>query len=237
LKIFKKDQNDQPKKHSQDDYSIKRSLTWIPWAVFLFSISVVLLTLVSVVFPALIASSDSTIEELKSIGVELFEVEPFQVGVWAAPLIIVNIFVFISLFLYFKKNLPQSFRKLVDFIFRFEIPKKVAFVVIVVILAIYVGFSWQELTIQEEWEDYPGVKQRLDRWSPEQITSGFEPHVKYFLHWASMVLFGNYSVVPFIASISLLLLTYFFYCSNFQKKICRNCIYDSFAAKQFVFDL
>ncbi len=112
MKIFKKDQNDQTK---------KPSLTWIPWAIFLFSISVVLLTLVSVVFPALIASSDSTIEELKSIGVELFEVEPFQVGVWAAPLIIVNIFVFISLFLYFKKNLPESFRKLVDFIFGFEI--------------------------------------------------------------------------------------------------------------------
>jgi len=201
LKIFKKEQNDQPE---------KQSLTWIPWPVFLFSISVVLLTLVSVVFPALIASSDSTIEELKSIGVELFEVEPFQVGVWAAPLIIVNIFVFISLFLYFKKNLPESFRKLVDFIFRFEISKKVAFVVIVVILASYVGFSWQELTIQEEWEDYAGVKQRLDRWTPEQITSSFEPHVKYFLHWASMVLFGNYSVIPFIASISLLLLTYFF---------------------------
>jgi len=209
LKKFKKEQNDQPK---------KQSLTWIPWPVFLFSISVVLLTLVSVVFPALIASSDSTIKELKSIGVELFEVEPFQMGVWAAPLIIVNIFVFISLILYFKKNLPESFRKLVDFIFVFEISKKVAFVVIVVILAIYVGFSWEELTIQEEWEDYAGVKQRLDRWSPEQITSGFEPHVKYFLHWASMILFGNYSVVPFISSISLLLLTYFFTAAISKKR-------------------
>jgi len=218
LKKFKKEQNDQTKKHSQDDYSTKRSLTWIPWAVFLFSISVVLLTMVSVVFPALIASSDSTIQELKSIGVDLFEVEPFQVGVWAAPLIIVNIFLFISLFLYFKKNLPESFRKLVDFIFGFEISKKVAFVVIVIILAIYVGFSWEELTIQEEWEDYAGVKQRLDRWSPEQVTSGFEPHVKYFLHWASMVLFGNYSVVPFIASISLLLLTYFFTAAISKKR-------------------
>ena len=152
MKIFKKDQKDQTKKHSQNDYSTKKSLTWIPWSVFLFSISVVLLTLVSVVFPALIASSDSTIEELKSIGVELFEVEPFQVGVWAAPLIIVNIFLFISLFLYFKKSLPESFRKLVDFIFRFEISKKVAFVVIVVMLSIYIGFSWEELTIQEEWK-------------------------------------------------------------------------------------
>jgi len=175
------------------------------------------LSLVSVVFPALIASGNSTIKNLQDIGVVLFEVEPFQAGIWAGPLVVGNILVFIGLALYYKKRLPGNFKKLIDFVFNFEISKKISAIVIIVLLSIYVGFSFEELTTEEEWEDYHGVKQRLERWSPDQITSGFEPHIKYFMHWSSMILFGHYTVVPFLASISLLLLTYFF-TSKISKK-------------------
>jgi len=183
---------------------------WISRIAFLFSISIVLLILVSVVFPALIASNNSTIQNLKDIGVDLFEVDPFQVGVLAVPLLVVNFFVFMGLLLYYKKKLPESFKKLIEFIFNFEISKKITIIAISIILVIYVGFSASELATEEEWEDYAGVKQRLDSWSPEQISSSFEPHVKYFLHWISMQLFGYSTVIPFLASISLLILVYFF---------------------------
>jgi len=193
-----------------ENNSGQQSLIWISWPIFIFSMIIVLLCIVSVIFPTLIASSHSSITKLKDLGVILFEVDTFELGVWAWQLIIVNVLIFGTTYLYFKKKLPDIISRSIDFVFNFEISKKIAFIVIVIFLAIYVGFSFEELTVEEEWEDYAGVKQRLDRWSPEQITTSFEPHVKYFLHWSSMVLFGYYSVIPFFASISLLILTYFF---------------------------
>ncbi len=180
------------------------------WAAFLFSISIVLISLVSVVFPALIASNNSTISELSELGIELVEIDPFSIGVWALALVAANIVVFGITILYFKNRLPSSISKSLEFIFNFEVSKKITFLIIVLFLAIYVASSAGDLFIEEEWEDYPGVKQRLESWSPEQITTKFEPHVKYFFLWSSFVLFGNYTIIPFIASISLLLLTYFF---------------------------
>jgi len=180
------------------------------WVAFLFSLSVVLISLVSVVFPALIASSDSTISEFQEYGIELVEVDRFSVGFWALALIATNIVVFGIAILYFKNRLPSSISKSLEFIFNFEVSKKITLLIIILLLAIYVASSVGDLFIEEEWEDYPGVKQRIESWSPEQITIKFEPHVRYFLLWSSFVLFGNYTIIPFIASISLLLLTYFF---------------------------
>ena len=203
------EENEKYQNSSEDKLSQRRDIL-ISWIVFLFSVSIVLISLVSVVFPALISSSSSTIQDLQEIGVDLFEVEPFQVGIWGWSLLVVNFLVFIGLFLYFKNKLPENFKRLINFIFTFEISKKISAIVIILLFSIYVGFSFEELTIEEEWEDYPGVKKRLEMWSPEQVTSSFEPHIRYFMLWSSMILFGNYTVIPFIASISLLLLTYFF---------------------------
>ena len=180
----KKEKNEDAKNQNfSEDKLRQKKINWVAWAVFIFTIVIVLLSLVSVVFPALIASGNSTIKNLQDLGVVLFEVDPFHVGFWAGPLVVGNILVFIGLALYYKKKLPDNFKNLIDYVFNFEISKKISAIVIIVLLSIYVGFSFQELTSEEEWEDYAGVKQRLERWSPDQIASGFEPHVKYFLHW------------------------------------------------------
>jgi len=202
--------NDEEETSLKKDNLLQPRFGLIPIAVFLFTMSVVIMTLISVIFPALIASNNSTFQNLKEIGIVLLEVEAFQLGIWSVPLIILNVTVFILLLFYFKNKLPKLIIKSINFIFNFEVSKKISFLVIVILLSIYVGFSWQELIIEEEWEDYPNVKQRLERWSPDQISKGFEPHVKYFMHWSSMIIFGHYTVIPFIASVSLLLLTYFF---------------------------
>jgi len=166
--------------------------------------------LISVVFPTLIASNNSTIHELRELGITLFEVDSFETGIWAYPLLAANFVVFITALFYYKKKLPNIITKSFEFLFGFEVSKKVTIIVISILLAIYIGFSIQELTIEEHWEDYPDVKNRVQNWSPDQIVNRFEPHVRYFFIWSSMNLFGNFSILPFIVSISLLLLTYFF---------------------------
>jgi len=180
------------------------------WAVFLFVLVIVAINLISLVFPALIASNNSTLNQLRELGIESIEVNSYEIGVWASPAILTSLMVFVLTFLYFKKKLPGSVRNSFNFIFNFEISKKVAAISLLVILSIYVAGSVGTLTVVEHWEDYPDVKKRVDGWSPEQIMKGFEPHVRYFLLWSSMQLFGNYTIIPFIASISLLVLTYFF---------------------------
>ncbi|MFQ5782729.1 MAG: hypothetical protein ACE5GR_06715 [Nitrosopumilus sp.] len=173
----------------------------IPWIVFLFSISIVLISFVSVIFPALILASDT----IKIPGIEPVTPDPFEGGVWSGGVIITSIIIFSLALLHKKKINPLS--KIFEKIFSFEISKKVSLIAMIILLVIYVSATAGELSAEETLDDYIGVKKRLETWSPDSITS-FEPHVRYFLLSVSMDVFGNYKVVPFLASISLLVVTY-----------------------------
>ena len=175
----------------------------IPWLVFLFSITIVLISSVPVLFPAIVQSDITTSLNIPKAGPNQYEL-----GMWAAPLIITNIMVF-GLFAAYKKNkLPKNIKNNLKKIFNFEISKKTALITMMVLLGIYVAASVNELSSEEKFEDYIGVKNRVDIWDISQV-SNFEPHVNYFFLKASMILFGNYKVIPFLASISLLVITYF----------------------------
>jgi hypothetical protein len=177
----------------------------VPWIVFLFSMSIVLISFTSVMFPALIQVSDTA----RIPGIEPVTPEPYEFGVWAGGIIITNIIIFGLVFLYFKNKLPKFLLSLFTKIFYFEISKKIAFITLLVLLIIYTSISSVELSSQEIFEDYTGVKNRLDIWSPDQIINSFEPHVRYFFLKSSTILFGNDRVVPLLASVSLLIVTYF----------------------------
>jgi hypothetical protein len=119
--------------------------------------------------------------------------------------------------LYFKNKLPSFLSSFFTKLFLFEISKKSAFIVLLVLLVIYISASSVELSSQEIFEDYSGVKNRLDSWSPDQINS-FEPHVRYFFLKSSIDLFGNDRVIPLLASTALLIVTYFFTKTITQKR-------------------
>jgi hypothetical protein len=176
----------------------------IPWIVFLFSFSIVLISFISVMFPALILVSDT----VKIPGLTPVTPDPFETGVWSGGVVIASGITFGLAILYFKNKLPNSLSSLFEKLFAFEISKKVALIVMAILLGIYISASSAELSNQEIFEDYAGVKNRLDSWSVDTIKS-FEPHVRYFFLKSSMVLFGNDRVVPLFASAALLVVTYF----------------------------
>ncbi len=182
----------------------------ISWIVFFFTISVVILSLIPVVFPSAIVANFTQVNDLEQLGISGLEMDPFQAGPLSGALFVTSGIVFGLTILYFKNKLPKSISKAFQFIFNFEVSKKVAIISMVVILAIYVAASANELAEEEKYEDYIGVKQRLEKWSPDQITRSFEPHVRYFFISSSMLLFGNYAVIPFLASIALVIMVYFF---------------------------
>ena len=182
----------------------------ISWIVFFFTISMVILSLIPVVFPSLIVAGFTQVNDLERLGISGKQIEPYEAGPLAGALFVTSGIVFGLAILHFKNKLPQSISKGFQFIFNFEVSKKVAIISMVVILAIYVTASANELAEEEQWEDYIGVKQRVEKWSPDQITRSFEPHVNYFFISSSMILFGNYAVIPFLASIALVIMVYFF---------------------------
>jgi len=182
----------------------------VSWIVFFFTISLVILSLIPVVFPSFIVANFTQVNELEQFGISGKQVEPYEAGPLAGALFVTSGIVFGLAILYFKNKLPQSISKAFQFIFDFEVSKKVAIISMVIILAIYVTASANELGQEEQWEDYIGVKQRLETWSPDQITNSFEPHVRFFFISSSMILFGNYAVIPFLASIALVIMVYFF---------------------------
>ena len=210
------------KDNKDQSFSVSR----IPLIVFLFSIAIVLTSFVSVIFPALIVGSNTTvIPDIQPVLPNLFEL-----GVWSYGVIISSVVVFGLLYLFYKNKLPSSVSKLFKKIFNFEVSKKTTFITLVVILVVYVGFTTHELWLQETWEDYEPIKKRLqesirdNRWTIEDVINGNpnypkdEPHVTYTLLLISLKLFGNDKIVPFLASIGLLVTTYFITTKITQKR-------------------
>ena len=207
----------------------------LSWAVFLFTLFVVLISMIAFVFPALLISEMGSVNEIEKTGLEgLYKINPYELGYWAVPLFVSNIIVFTVFALYYCNKLPDSIRHALESLFSFEISRKTAVVIFLIILTGYVAFSSVELTEDETWEDWDRVKERLEgdlqkgpmnepcdimmtiehcygwpRANPT-ISSGFEPHARYFLLKLSVELFDNYKIFPFFASIGLLLVTYLF---------------------------
>ena len=185
--------------------------------VFLFSLIVVLISLTSVVFPAFISVTVST-NSLENIGIDIIEQDPFQTSSLAGLLIISNVIIFAGYIFRnkFPKKVSESFKKIVSI----KLSKKVTILTIVIILSIYTIVTIPEFEKDEEFADYIRMEERLNesirdnRFTIEDVISGntnyslAEPHVKYSLLLISEKIFGDFRVVAFFASISLLVLTY-----------------------------
>jgi len=71
-------------------------------------------------------------------------------------------------------------------------------------------YGTSKLETEEKWKDYIALEKILNAWSIDTFDPklGIEPHLRYFLLSSSMILFENYKVIPFLASITLLITTY-----------------------------
>jgi len=176
----------------------------VSWIVFLATLTVVLITLTTVVFPAFVMGSIGGIKYPVKINI-------FETGIWTYQLLAANFILLATGLLYSKNKLPQQITKSIRFIFNFEVSAKIAFMVITILLAIYVAFNISELWVEDPWEDFGRiVKPTLEKWTIDSIIKNpSDTHLVYVLGIISMKVFGYYTVTPFIASIALLILTYY----------------------------
>ena len=181
----------------------------VTWGVFLITLVFVIITISSAIFPNLLLTSFGGNENYANI-------DPFEIGIWAYPLLMTNFIIFGLALLYFKKRLPSQLTSLFKFIFNFEVSAKITFFVIVILIGLYIIFSVGELFDGQFQPDYiERVKDWIENFSfTEFETEGLNaPGWGSYLHIVfgvvSVKVFDNVQVIPFLASIALLVLTYF----------------------------
>ncbi len=156
--------------------------------VFVFSFTIILINVISVMFPSLIIST--------LIDKSGLETEPFEQGSMLTLILISNFSLLALGILYYKKKLPHKIENSIKFIRNFEVSQSVALLVLVVLIFLYIGWAMGDLTVNEERQfgDYPRVKQTVENWptgDPDKIQSKFlyNLHFKNFFLKSSETLF------------------------------------------------
>ena len=201
-----------PKKYDEDqepefnnDFE-KKSNHSIVWLIFSLGIFVVLFSLISVVFPGLIIS----IVDVNPFG------EPFEIGAMGIPLLVVNVIVFSLIILGVKHRLPEKFTDIIQKILSFDLSGKNSLIILIIILVIYIATSVNELSTYElnQYGDFLVLENAIKIW-PEQesenkyLAEQLDRHVRMALLVTSEEVFDNVKVIPYLASIFLLITTYF----------------------------
>ena len=177
----------------------------LTYAVFLATIGIVGISVISVIFPALIISSTYEFPN---------ELDPFETSPWALPIIIPIIFLLALGLLYKNEKLPSVFSSSIKFVLNFEISKKVAIIAGIIILGLYVGFSFEELFIYEaeQWPDYLILDQALKIFPETNHSSVYvneqnTRYVRMIILDFSQEFLQNIKFLPFIASILVVIFT------------------------------
>tara|TARA_B110000014_G_C20072396_1_gene559414 strand:+ start:113 stop:1393 length:1281 start_codon:yes stop_codon:yes gene_type:complete len=186
---------------SSEKYNLISIIFFIPAFI------IILLSIVSIIFPALIISR---------IGVSDF-LEPFEIGILGIPLIVINVIIISIVILHFKNLLPQIFESTIQKILSFDLSQKNSLIFLIIILGIYIAVSVNELSIYEaeQYGDYFVMEKAIDLWpntdtqDNKYLTEQLSRHVRMALLVVSDEIFDNVKVIPFLASIFLLITTYF----------------------------
>ena len=177
------------------------------YAVFFGTLIVVLLILTPTIFPALFSSYFGMFGE---------NLNTFESNNQSVFLIVSNIVIFGFGIAYYKKKIPSLAYDLVEKIRTFEISKRVAIISLAIILGVYIGLSTPELFLDEskQWSDYKVILlPALEIWPSGQsddiyVKEQNDRYVRMFLLDVSLAVFQNIKLLPFVASILVVVFTY-----------------------------
>ena len=172
----------------------------------LSTIFFVTLAIITVVFPSLFSSI---------FGQFPTGLIPYEVGILGTPIIISNIVLLSFGILYYKKKFPKNILSFINKLRSFEIPKKPNLIILLIIFSIYIGFSIPELYLDEskDWPDFVILEDALEIWPDGNSENIYveeqnDRYVRMFLLDSSLNFFQNIKILPFFASILVILFTY-----------------------------
>ncbi len=132
-KKIKENYNKEKEQPQEEQVEPVKNKSIISLVAFAFSITIVFISIIPIVFPALLVSSASSLDEIS--------INPWEMGGLAMPLIVINVLFLLFGIAYFKNKLPTWVKKLVQNLLNFDISKKTALIVLGVILLIYTAAS------------------------------------------------------------------------------------------------
>ena len=172
----------------------------------IFTIFFISLTTLSIIFPSLFSST---------FGKFSTELIPYEIGIYAIPVILSNLALFTFGLMYYKKKLPSSISDSINRIRIFEISKKPTLIILLIIFSVYIGISTPELSLDEsqQWGDYGILEDALEIWPDGESENIYveeqnDRYVRMLLLDVSQKIFQNIKILPFIASILVILFTY-----------------------------
>jgi len=185
----------------------QKSNSLLSYLVFLSTLSIVLISLFAIIFPGFLISNYFPYDT---------DLEPFESSIWLIPVLSFS-FVLLALgFAYYKGKLPDQIYKCIQFVLNFETSKRITLIIVITILIFYIGFSVNELSINEDgqWSDYEVLKKALEIWPSIEsddiyVQEQNSRYVRMSLLVSSLEIFQNIKILPFVASISLLVVTFF----------------------------
>ena len=172
---------------------------------FLFSIGIIGVSVISVIFPALIISQTYEFP---------LDLNPFETSPWILPIFSSLISFLVFGFLHYKKKLPFTLSNTINHILNFEISKRISIFLGISILSVYIGLSVPELFIDEseQWPDFLVLESALNIWPSTDHLSVYikeqnTRYVRMILLDFSQEFFQNIKFLPFIASIFTVIFT------------------------------
>ena len=175
--------------------------------VFISTLSIVLISLFAIIFPGFLISNYFPYDA---------DLEPFEPSIWLIPVFSFSFIVLALGFGYYKTKLPDQIYKCIKFVLNFETSKRTTLIIVIIILIFYIGFSVNELSINEDgqWSDYNILKEALEIWPSTESDNIYveeqnSRYVRMALLVTSLEIFQNIKILPFVASISLLVVTFF----------------------------
>ena len=178
----------------------------ISYLAFLSTLSIVGISLFAIIFPGFFISAYFPYNA---------ELESFEPSIWLAPVSLFSFSFLILGFVYYKKKLPGKIYDCIKFALNFDTSKRVTLIVIIIVLVLYIGFSANELSINEDgqWSDYEVLKKALQIWPSTEsddiyVQEQNSRYVRMALLVSSLEIFQNIKILPFVASISVLIVTF-----------------------------
>ena len=176
--------------------------------ICIFSIIVVGISLVSVIFPALITAN---------FGIQESESNQFEIGSNTITFLIGNLLLIGFGVLYFKKKLPVIIQKSLESFLNKNISNKVTIILLLVILIPYVILTIPELFLDEveqtgDYYIFLAAKEifPFGQMNFIEAVEQNDRYVRMILLLTSLEILGNVKIIPFLGSIALLLTTYVF---------------------------
>jgi len=176
--------------------------------ILIFSLFVTGIVLLSLIFPALIISN---------LGIHSNTLNSLEIGESTPIIILGNLVIFSLSIIYYKNRFPKSIQSSISNLLQKNLSKRLAIIIIIIILIPYVVFTTPEIFLNEAEQapDY-GIflaAKEIFPFGKTTFTEAAEQNDRYvrmILLIASLEIFQNVKLLPFLGSIALLLVTYIF---------------------------